>query len=51
MSQLDDAWEWDGIAWLETTPADRPVERARHAIVYHERLRATLLLGGQLGGP
>jgi hypothetical protein len=47
---MNDSFEWDGVTWVETTPATRPTVRARHAMVYDRERRVHVLFGGWPGG-
>lgn len=46
---LGDTWEWDGMAWLQRTPAVAPPPRGRHALAYDVARRRTVLFGGSTG--
>ncbi len=41
-----DMWAWDGTEWTEVTPADRPSDRAQHAMAYDAARERTVLFGG-----
>jgi hypothetical protein len=43
---LNDTWEWDGDAWTELHPGASPPPRTRHALVYDQARRRTVLFGG-----
>lgn len=43
---FDETWEWDGIAWTERTPAQRPPRRSFHAMAYDPLRGVVLVFGG-----
>lgn len=43
---LDDAWEWDGAAWVEVMPSARPAARAYHVMSYDPGRRELMVFGG-----
>ena len=46
---LSDLWEWDGIVWVDRTPATRPPPRYGTSIVYDPGRDRTVLHGGYDG--
>jgi hypothetical protein len=47
-----DTWEWDGIDWVEVTPAIGPKPRIQGAMAYDPTRGTTILFGGlDAGGP
>ena len=42
-----DTWEWDGTSWTQLSPANRPLERWAHGMVYDVARGAVLLFGGE----
>jgi len=43
---LNDTWEWDGSAWLPSSPATPPPIRRGHALAYDAGRGVTVLFGG-----
>ncbi|MCA9677432.1 MAG: hypothetical protein KC464_20580, partial [Myxococcales bacterium] len=44
--QLADTWEWNGVSWLQRSPATSPSERSGHAMAYDELRQQVTLYGG-----
>jgi hypothetical protein len=42
-----DTWEYDGTAWAERMPANRPVSETQHALFFDVALGRVLLYGGR----
>ena len=45
-SFLADTWEWDGNAWVETTPPTSPSVRFGHGMAYDANRQRVVLFGG-----
>lgn len=45
-----DTWEWDGVDWVQRTPATSPSARYRHAAAYDVLRQRFVVYGGQGGG-
>jgi len=45
-TDLGDTWEYDGINWIETTPAISPSPREQHIIAFEGHSNKMLLFGG-----
>jgi hypothetical protein len=43
---LGDTWEWDGVTWVQRSPALAPSPRFAHAMTYDPVRRRVLLFGG-----
>src|SRR5262245_52369130 len=43
---LADTWEWDGTAWIETTPASSPLAHDGNALAYDSARGRAVLFGG-----
>jgi hypothetical protein len=43
---LQDTWEWNGSAWTQRFPAQRPAARGWHAMAFDPIRQATVLFGG-----
>ena len=43
---FDDTWEWDGIAWVQRTPAPHPTVRQYPAMAYDSARGVTVFFGG-----
>jgi hypothetical protein len=46
---LNDTWEWDGAAWIEAVPVQRPTGRTGPRLVYDVARGRTVLSGGAAG--
>ena len=46
---LNDTWEWDGVDWVQRTPATTPPGRAHAAMAYDAARGVTVLFGGWAG--
>ena len=46
---LDDTWEWDGVQWMQHTPASSPPSRREHPTAYDEARGTTVIFGGLTG--
>lgn len=44
-----DTWEWDGLTWIQRTPATSPSPRSDMAMAYDPVKGVTLLFGGNFG--
>lgn len=45
-SYFDDTWEWDGQAWSQPQPLNKPPGRSGHTLVYQNAQRRAIMLGG-----
>jgi hypothetical protein len=43
---LNDTWEWDGVDWVQRTPATKPTPRDFHGMAYDSARGVTVLFGG-----
>ncbi|MFN7966464.1 MAG: zinc-dependent metalloprotease family protein [Acidobacteriota bacterium] len=48
---LGDTWEWDGITWVQRSPAHTPGQRSQHSMTYDTRRKSVLLFGGYSNSP
>jgi len=42
----DDTWEWDGVDWVQRTPAHSPSARFSHSLSFDSERAVTVLYGG-----
>lgn len=47
---LDETWEWNGVAWVQATPAARPPARDGAALAFDSIRGETVLFGGRAVG-
>jgi len=47
---LNDTWEWDGVVWVQRTPAAAPTGRSIAAMAHDAARGVTVLFGGFNGG-
>jgi hypothetical protein len=45
-----DTWEWDGVNWIQRTPATSPFARSSHALAYDLTRQRVILFGFQSSG-
>jgi hypothetical protein len=43
---LRDTWEWDGVTWIQQSPAASPVPRSQHAMAYDAARQRVVMFGG-----
>ena len=43
---LSDTWEWNGVVWLQRTPALSPPARSKYGIAYDSARGRTVIFGG-----
>src|SRR5262249_54063910 len=43
---LSDTWEWDGVSWVQASPAGPPAGRYGHAMTFDRSHRRTLMCCG-----
>jgi hypothetical protein len=48
-AELGDTWEWDGVNWVQRSPATVPPARHAHAMAYDSARGVTVLFGGYDG--
>jgi hypothetical protein len=49
-TSLGDTWEWDGVAWVDVTPAGPgPQPRIQHSMAYDAERSRVVLHGGRIG--
>lgn len=48
---LDEVWEWDGKLWKKINYQKGPGENEMYGMIYHERLKKTIVYGGRSGNP
>jgi MYXO-CTERM domain-containing protein len=49
-SPLGDTWEWDGVSWVERTPAVAPSPRSSHDLAFDAHRGRVVLFGGSGAG-
>lgn len=43
----NDTWEWNGVSWVQRTPANSPLARSSHGMAYDSARGVVVLFGGQ----
>lgn len=50
-SPYSETWEWDGVDWLQRSPANSPVRRSYFGCAYDTIREETVIFGGMIGAP
>ncbi len=46
LASMNTTWEWDGLTWIETTPAASPPKGSHMAMAHDSKRSRTVMFGG-----